>query len=304
MPPEETTPAPSSPGPTSTPEPAAPETTATPEPSTGSPSDAFAGFDFSNMDFADESGETVVIDKTKPETGQPAPAPAQAKPEAPSAPAAPAPTAAPQPTAAQPTVPTPAPTPQAPPSPAAPETDPYLEAWKQHAQQLDGELQKYYAIDDATAEAILENPKEVLPKIFSKLHMAVLQNTYKAVLDRLPPLMQNTAQAVRQHAASEEKFYRAWPVFNRDDPTHSQTLLQYAQLFRSQNPGASEADFTKFVGAAAAAHLGLKMPIGKGNGKGKPIPYAPGAASAPSSGSGSPAPTQFEDMFSAVLLQE
>ena len=297
------------PAPVSTPETTSPApATSQPTPDTSAPveggetpADVFAGFDFKDMDFADETGETVVVDRTKTDQAQSAPV------QQPTAPVQPPATAAPvapvQPTAptAQPVAPTPAPTPQAPPSSGEAGKDPYLVAWEQNAQHLDAELQKYYALDDATAEAILENPKETLPRILSRLHMAVLQNTYKAVLDRLPPLMQNTAQAVRSHQQSEERFYKAWPIFKSDDPTHTQVLLNYAQLYRSQNPGASEADFTKFVGAAAAAHLGLKMPVSKGNGKGKPVPYSPAGSSAPSSGGGEPAPTQFEDMFNVIV---
>jgi hypothetical protein len=257
------------------------------------------------MDFAEETGDTVVIDKTQPpktEQGKPE-APVQTKaPEqapAPSAPVqAPVPAA---PTAAQPALPTPAPVVQTPPGAEPTGTeDPYLKAWNENQQQLHAELEKYYAIDEATADKFLENPREVLPKLLSRVHLAVLQNAYKTVLDRLPPLMQATAQAVKQNAQTEEKFFKAWPVFKQDDPTHMNVLMQYGKLYREQNPGASEADFTKFVGAAAAAHLGLKMPAAKGNGKGKPTPYSPAANSAPASGSGEPAPTQFEDFITAV----
>jgi hypothetical protein len=308
MPPEETT-APTSPSPApSSAEPIGTNSPASPAQEGGSPTaspvDVFSGFDFANMDFADEIGDTTPVDNTA-KSGQETKAPVEpAKPVGTPAPVQPAPAQA----QAQPATPaTPAPQTPAPatPAPASPatvgETDPYLKAWNENQKALDSELQKYYAIDDATAEKILENPKETLPAIFAKLHMAVLQNAYKSVLDRLPPLMQATAQSVKESSAAEDRFFNAWKVFNPADPTQRQVLTQYGQMFRQANPGASEADFTKFVGAAAAAHLGLKMPARQSNGKGKPIPYSPSAASAPASGSGDPKPTQFEDMFSATI---
>jgi len=256
------------------------------------------------MDFADDGGDTVTIDHTKTEPGKPEPTVQGEPPVAPSPTGAPVPPTVQTQPAAPPTSPTPAPTEQTPPSTAVAGEDPYLQAWNQNQAALDKSLRDYYAIDDATAERFLENPKEVLPAILARVHMAVLQNTYKTVLDRLPPLMQQTATQVREQAKSEEKFFTAWPVFNAQDPTHMSTILTYGQMYRQQNPKASEADFTKFVGAAAAAHLGLKMPAKKSNGKGKPLPYNPAAGSAPSTGVGEPKPTQFEDMFNAVKMQE
>lgn len=303
--PEETTPT----APAETSNPSSGSETAAPEPSTSTeaeaqPSDAFAGFDFSNMDFAD-GDETVTVDHTKTESGKPD------QPVVQEPPATPSPTGAPvSPTVqtqqpAQPASPTPAPAQQTPPSSAAAGEDPYLKAWNENQVALDTELRNYYAIDDATAERFLENPKEVLPAILARVHMAVLQNTYKTVLDRLPPLMQQTAVVVREHAKSEDKFFKAWPVFNAQDPAHMNTILTYGQMYRQQHPTASEADFTKFVGAAAAAHLGLKMPTKGANGKDRrPLPYNPAAGSAPSIGSGEPKPTQFEDLFNAVKMQE
>lgn len=286
---------------------------ATPEPSQGaSPepvesgdttANVFDGFDFGSMDFAEETGDTVVVDKTKTEQGKPeATAPVTAPAAAP-APQAPVQTpAAAAPAVATPAPQTPAPATATPPGSADAGTeDPVLKAWNENQQKLDTELRNFYALDEATADKLLENPREVMPMLLAKLHQAVLQNTYKTVIDRLPPLMKATAEAVKTHAKNEESFFKAWPVFKQDDPAQMQVLLQYGQLYRTQNPTASEADFIKFVGAAAAAHLGLKMPVtAKGNGKGKPTPYSPAASSAPASGSGEPPPSQMDDFMTAV----
>lgn len=257
------------------------------------------------MDFADEGGDTIPIDNTaKPGQEPAAPVELAKPPVAPAPPqAAPVQTQAPAATTVPPQAPTPAPAAQTPasPVPAGDQEDPYLKAWKDGQEKITGELEKYYALDDDTAEALLSDPKTAMPKLLAKLHLAVMQNTYKTVLDRLPPLMEATAQTVKMQSAAEDRFYKSWPVFKQEDPAQRTVLMQYGQMFRQMNPAASEADFTKYVGAAAAAHLGLKMPARAANGKGKPIPYSPSAASAPASGGGEPKPTQFEDMFSAVL---
>ena len=75
--------------------------------------------------------------------------------------------------------------------------------------------------------------------------------------------------------------------------------MTYGQLFRQQNPNATAEEFTKYVGAAAAAHLGLKAPVATTQ-KRKAVPHTPAAAgggTAPASGSGEPKATQIEEMI-------
>lgn len=260
--------------------------------------DLFAGLDLSSMTF---DGDDTGTPKSEPKPAEPAPAaPAATTPPVATPPAAPAAT---PPQAATP--PAQAPAPAAATTPPEQQQqqdqpDPYLKALQDNQDKALGELQKYYTMDEKAAERFEQEPMKFLSEMAARLHLAVLQNTYSAVLTRLPELSMATLQQHNTYTAAEDQFFKAWDgVFDRNNQDQLKVLATYGQMFRSQNPNASAEEFTKYVGAAAMAHLGLKKPTGKGNGQRRPVPHTPAAAGggAPPAGGEPPKLDTVGEMF-------
>ena len=57
---------------------------------------------------------------------------------------------------------------------------------------------------------------EVLSELAARLHLAVVQNAYTAVLQKLPDITHSTLDAINTYQREEDKFYKAWPVFDRE----------------------------------------------------------------------------------------
>lgn len=297
MPPEVATETPTTPSNSGVPEtPPVDTTTSAPGPSTegqdAEQNDLFAGFDFGSMDFADQPSS-----ETEPSSQEPTEQIKQV--ETPAAPAA----TAPKPTEAAPVAPpasqTPAPAAQQTPVETPPDQAQIQAALVEHQTKALKALEEYYKIDDKLAERFEQEPTKVLTEMLSRAHLAILNNAYQAVLKQLPQVTEATISQVKTHQDAEDTFYKAWPMFDRKNTEQVKVLQTYGQLFRQQNPTASAEEFTKFVGAAAAAHLGLKSKPKTGTNGRRPVPHNPAAAGggAPPASGAEPQLTQAEEMF-------
>jgi hypothetical protein len=69
------------------------------------------------------------------------------------------------------------------------------------------QLERMYEMDEETAAAFDENPREVLPKIAAKLHFESMMSTYNAVTAAMPSLVGQVVKAMETANSAEKAFY-------------------------------------------------------------------------------------------------
>lgn len=226
-----------------------------------SPADGVATSDVNWADLSadpdDEAGQTVEGEFEVAESGDASPGEAPAEipdpvvaPQAPVEPVTPVPTepvAPVQPTPSAPVVPEPAPA-QAP----VPALD--YSSWR--TQHLSG-LEKHYALDADTAQALLTEPETVLPRLAAQVHMEVTENVLKAVHDMMPGLISQLNQSTATESKAENAFFEKNPDLKGVD---KQKILQIGAMFRQVNPGADADTTITTIGSMVRTALG--MPAG------------------------------------------
>jgi len=200
-----------------------------------------------------EGGETPIEGATPP-TETPAPAAAPTEAPTPTTPTSDTPVAPVEPV---PVVETPA---------VAP-TD--YAAWKD---QRIGELEKVYALDEASANAMLTEPEVVLPKLAAKMHMEVLENAMRAMQQMMPVMMQQ----VQQYSENESRAKNLFTAVNPDltDPRLEPAIVQFGQVYRKVNPTANAEEASRAIGNLVRAALGIAAPS---QGVQQPAPMMPQA---------------------------
>ena len=171
------------------------------------------------------------------------------------------------PVEAQPQSPTPpaepvAPAPQTPPQPAAPEPQPAqapqqaldYNSWK--TQQI-GNLEKYYALDAETAQALLTEPETVLPRLAAQVHLEVTENVLKAVHQMVPGLIQEINRSTVVETQAESAFYDRNPDLKGVDRAK---ILQIGAMFRQVNPQADADTAIATIGSMVRTALGIAAP--------------------------------------------
>ncbi len=222
---------------------------------------------------ADEAGEgdEVVVEEPVVETPVEAPATAKEPTPAPT-PAAPAEAASP----ATPDVPeelaAPAPAPSANPTEYA--------AWRTaKVSQLEAE----YALDEASAQALLTEPELVLPKLAAKVHMEVLEHSMQAMQAMVPVMMKQ----LQQHTEVESRARNLFASINPDlaDPRYENAIMQFGQVYRKVNPTAPADEASRAIGNLVRAALGVAAPAPMGNPP-PPVVQAPAQPFIPARGAG------------------
>lgn len=238
-----------------------------------------------------EEMKELLTDDVEPDVGGEAldvgdetPAPAPKKDETPAPPATP-PTPTPEPAPA-PTPPPPAatapepPAPEPAPAPAAPEPpkpQPTAEELARKRTEDEakfvGELQKLYAIDDATADKFLTEPQTVVPALAAKLHKEVLAAAVNGIMSEIPRVVEAYHERREASARNEKMFFDSWPQLK----THRGVVSNYLQAYRQANPAADLQTTVRDVGAMVCVALRLPVP---GTAAQQP-PVPPNAPAAP-----------------------
>ncbi len=145
------------------------------------------------------------------------------------------------------------------PEPVAPEPQPAqapqpaldYNSWRtQHI----GNLEKHYALDNDTAQALLTEPETVLPRLAAQVHFAVTENVLKAVQDMIPGMMRQVTQAAETESKAETAFYEANPDLKGVDKAK---ILQIGAMFRQVNPQADVDTTIRTIGSMVRTALGL-----------------------------------------------
>lgn len=206
-----------------------------------------------SADTDDDAGQTVegefavdepesTPDDLPPETPEPV-----AAPEAPVEPVPPVPAEPVAPVEPTPPVPAvPEPTPAQAPVPALD-----YSSWK--TQHLSG-LEKHYALDADTAQALLTEPETVLPRLAAQVHFEVTENVLKAVHEMMPGMLAQINQGKEVESKAENAFFDKNPDLKGVDKAK---ILQIGAMFRQVNPTADADTTIVTIGNMVRTALGL-----------------------------------------------
>lgn len=233
-------------------DPQVPQALETPPEGTPATEDATSDVNWADMstDVDDDAEQTVegefVVDEPEPAAAAPSePSPEPAAPVADTpAPAEPAAPVAPPVQPSTPVVPEPTPA-QA----VAPVLD--YNAWK--TQHLSG-LEKYYALDQDTAQALLTEPETVLPRLAAQVHFEVTENVLKAVHEMMPGVIQQLTQTNERESKAESAFFEKNPDLRGVDKSK---IMQIGAMFRQVNPTADADTAIATIGTMVRTALGM-----------------------------------------------
>lgn len=147
-----------------------------------------------------------------------------------------------------------------PPAPAVTATTP--EAYQEWRQNRITQLEQTYALDEASANAMLTEPETVLPKIAAQLHVAVLENAMRAMQAMVPVMVQQMSY----HSTVESKAKNLFTSVNPDlaDPKLEPVILELGGVYRNVNKAASPEVAAQAIGNLVRAALGIAAPAPAG----------------------------------------
>ena len=120
-----------------------------------------------------------------------------------------------------------------------------------------GELATYYTPKDEEARALMLEPEKVVPKMFARLHVDVLDSVIQGIGKELPGLVQMTVNRMIGEAKASKGFYERWPQLAKTEFTP--TVQRLMAAYKGQFPQSSLEQMITDVGAAAM--VGLKLPL-------------------------------------------
>lgn len=160
------------------------------------------------------------------------------------------------------------------------------ENYEQAKKEAQDKLAEQYDLTDEQADQLLENPREVLPQLLSKMYTDVFEDVMNAVQANFPTLMQQHEQQSQRKEQAENEFYSRWPNLRG----YEDTVDRIAATYRAQNQNVSREQFIQDVGAQASWAVG-KPPAEDKEEEQPAQPHKPaapgargGAPSGPSSG--------------------
>lgn len=141
--------------------------------------------------------------------------------------------------------------------------------WAQREQSLVDE----HRIDDDTAELILTDPKEHLPKLLAKAQARAERMIWENVNQAMPEAIQRVLSEQQTETEQKDAFYEAWPQLQsyvQKNPDAEKTIQRMRDMFLQQpdaNKMTSE-EIIQHVGAAASVALGVPLQ-GQSSGNGQ-----------------------------------
>lgn len=142
------------------------------------------------------------------------------------------------------------------PEPQAQPTQP-VQSYADWRTQQEGDLTKFYAMDDETAQALISEPEVVLPKLAARVHLEVTESVLRTVQSMVPGMIQQVQSSNKQEAAAEDVFYTANPDLRAVDRAK---ILQIGAMFRQVNPNANSEQAVTVIGNMVRTALGLTAP--------------------------------------------
>ena len=136
--------------------------------------------------------------------------------------------------------------------PKAPSQEELREQKDKFEETLANEL---YSMSDEENDAMLLEPKKVLPKLAAKVHAEVLTSTIQGILPYIPNIVQSEMQRATTNEGTRKSFYDKWPKL----VGHEETVGRVAQMYAQLNPQASSDQTIQDIGLQAM--LMLQLPL-------------------------------------------
>lgn len=117
------------------------------------------------------------------------------------------------------------------------------------------ELEQMYALDAASADAMLTEPELVLPKLAARVHMEVMESSMRAMQAMMPVMMQQ----VQQHTEVEGKAKNLFSSINPDlvQAQYMPAIMQLGKVYREVNPSAGPEEAARAIGALVRSALNI-----------------------------------------------
>lgn len=136
-----------------------------------------------------------------------------------------------------------------------------------------------YGMTEEEASAVLTEPEKVLPMLAAKAHVTIVRNVMASLAQVIPGVVAGVTEARKQSNDVLDKFFAEHPALDREKDY--QTVLQFAQLYRQQNPNADFETMSKTVGTMAMVHLGRSPSAAPAAAPAAPAAAAPVATYSP-----------------------
>lgn len=201
------------------------------------------------------------------------------------------------------------PKPEEKPAPAAEQHAPEVTPPATEPQQLDlsqvqGELEKRYALTDEQADMLTTDPQKVFPQLAAQLHMQVLSHVLKVFEASLPQQLQMITSRQQEYQQVEGQFKQLYPGLDMAKPDVYQAVTTAANMVKQQFPQLSMDDKVKRVGLLAHSLLGtIPSEVSQAAPAAKPAPKPIPVSPNPVRGSTKPnaaTPTEWDQFLSEL----
>lgn len=191
--------------------------------------------------------------------------------------------------------------------PAPEVTPPATEPRQVDLSQVQGELEKRYALTDEQADMLTTDPQKAFPQLAAQLHMQVLSHVLRVFEASLPQQLQMITSRQQEYQQVEGQFKQLYPGLDMAKPDVLQAVTTAAGMVKQQFPQLSMDDKVKRVGLLAHSLLGtIPSEVSQGAPAAKPAPKPIPVSPNPVRGSTKPnaAPPTEWDQFLSELKDE
>jgi hypothetical protein len=117
------------------------------------------------------------------------------------------------------------------------------------------ELKSYYTLSEEQADALSDNPAEVLPELFANMYLDMYEGLVRSMHELMPPIIGQVQASHNMQNKAQQLFYSRWG----DLKGHEETVERYANAYMHANPQATFENFLNDVGIQSMVSLGLAV---------------------------------------------
>jgi len=114
-------------------------------------------------------------------------------------------------------------------------------------------LEGVYALSEEDADAVLESPEKVLPRLMAEMHLKILEQVAGVVKAQVPSLVDHTLQSATQQRTWEQEFFSRWPALQ----DFREEVVETRRALKSLHPDIDEQRLDQEVGAYVSLRHGL-----------------------------------------------
>lgn len=159
-------------------------------------------------------------------------------------------------------------------------------------------LEKVYALDEKTADALDEEPSKFLPKFAAQVHMQAMLGAMTQMANMFPQLMQMNSENLQVEQEAENSFFDQYPGLK----DHKPVVTQVARAYRQMNPKATKEQAIQEI--AAMSMVAAKVPIPGTQPEQPAVTTPPVTPTSAQGGPGAIAPAQKTTIWEEIIKEE